>query len=167
MSGRARIGTQIAAVFLALLALGLAPPPAGAARAAPPALVGVAATGEHALSLDELRAMPWTTVTTRNMFNDDMVAYRGPLMRDVLARLGLGAADSVFLLAANDYSVEIPTKDFRDWDVIVAMEADGAPLSPRVTGPLWLIYPQSEHRELDGFVYAQRLIWQLVRIEAR
>jgi hypothetical protein len=141
--------------------------PARQGLAASPALVGVDATRRQALSLPELRAMPWTKVATKNLFNDKIVEYRGPLMRDVLARIGLSDARSVVLVAANDYSVEIPTVDFRDWDVIVAMEADGDPLSPRETGPLWLIYPQTGHPELEGSIYAQRLIWQLVQVEAR
>ncbi|WP_181164425.1 molybdopterin-dependent oxidoreductase [Amaricoccus solimangrovi] len=159
------------AVALGLgLAGGLAGPGPVLAREAETAAL-TASPGESgaetSLSLAELRAMPWTTVSTRNLYNDGVVAYAGPLMRDVLARLGLDGADSVICVALNDYEVEIPTADFRDWDVILAMEADGAPLSPRETGPLWIIYPQTDHPELDAPIYNQRLIWQLIRIEAR
>ena len=54
-----------------------------------------------------------------------MVAYRGPLVRDVLAQLGLDDVEQVRFIAANDYFVDIPTEDFRDYDAILAMEADG------------------------------------------
>ena len=165
-------GNRMAVPWLAMVffvALGCVSPvfPARQVLAATQGLTGVDATHRRTLSLDELRAMPWTTVATRNIFNDKVVDYRGPLMRDVLARLGLGEARCVLLAAANDYLVEIPTSDFREWNVIVAMEADGFPLSPRETGPLWLIYPQTGHPELGGTIYAQRLIWQLVQVEAR
>lgn len=132
-----------------------------------PVLVGRCATEEQALSLADLQGMRWTTVATRNRYNDKVVVYRGPLMRDVLTRLGMGEVENVSLTAANDYSVDVPTTDFREWDVIVAMEADGQALPARETGPLWVIYPQTGHPELDGTVYAQRLIWQLVQIDAR
>ena len=51
-------------------------------------------------------------------------------------------------IAANDYFVDIPTQDFRDYDAILAMEADGKQLSRRDKGPLWLMYPISDHAEL-------------------
>lgn len=165
MVGKALMGTWLAALALALTLAS----PEGRAGAEGPALRGLGRdpVAETALSLTELRELPWVTVATRTSFNDGMVAYRGPLMRDVLTALGLPDARSVFCVAANDYSVEIPTRDFYDWDVILAMEADGTPLPPRETGPLWVIYPVSDHPELDSRLYNQRLIWQLVRIEAR
>ena len=144
----------------------------GAARAegetGPPALVGIlpGQAAEASLSLSELRGLPWRTIRTRNPFNDTEVAYSGPLMRDVLAALGLEGAAKVRCVALNDYSVDIPTSDFAKWDVIIAMEADGTPLSPRETGPLWIIYPQTGRPELVAPEIDQRLIWQLVRIEA-
>lgn len=166
--GKGRFGTCLAA-FALILILTAPGGRAGAVGPEAPALTAVATDpeAETALSLGDLRALPWTTIATRTPFNDGVVAYRGPLMRDVLHALGLSDAASVFCLAVNDYSVEIPTRDFHDWDVILAMEADGAPLPPRETGPLWIIYPVSDHPELGGRVYSERLIWQLIRIEAR
>ena len=47
------------------------------------------------------------------------------------------------------------------------MEADGEKLSRREKGPLWLMYPISDHAELNDPIYLRRLIWQVVRIEAQ
>ena len=69
--------------------------------------------------------MPQVTVVTENEFVDGRVAYRGPLVRDVLAQFGLDDVERVRLVAANDYFVDIPTEDFRVYDAILAMEADG------------------------------------------
>jgi hypothetical protein len=118
------------------------------------------------LSLDELAALPQVTVVTENEFSDGEVAYRGPLVRDVLARFGLDQAPEVRFTAANDYFVDIPAEDFSAYDAILAMEADGKPLSRRDKGPLWLMYPISDHAELKDPAYLRRLIWQVVRIEA-
>jgi hypothetical protein len=152
------------AVLVGLAAL--APP--GTAHAEGAALQLVA--GEPArtveLSLEELAAMPQVTLVTENEFADGTVAYRGPLVRDVLAQLGLQDLDFARFVAANDYYVDIPTEDFRNYDAILAMEADGEPLSRREKGPLWLMYPISDHPELRDPIYLRRLIWQLVRIEA-
>lgn len=117
------------------------------------------------LSLDQISAMPQTVVETENEFTDGKVAYRGPLVRDVLAKMGLGAAETIRITAANDYFVDIPTEDFTKYDVILAMEADGEKLSRREKGPLWMMYPISDHSELRDPVYMRRLIWQVVRIE--
>jgi hypothetical protein len=118
------------------------------------------------LSLEALESLPQTTIVTENEFANGMVAYRGPLMRDVLAQFGLDHVGQVRLVAANDYFVDVPTEDFRAYDAILAMEANGKPLSRRDKGPLWLMYPISDHPELNDPSYLRRLIWQLVRIEA-
>ena len=117
------------------------------------------------LTLENLAALPQTTVVTENEFSNGLVAYRGPLARDVLNQLSLMEFESVRFIAANDYFVEIPTEDFRRYDVILAMEADGAPLARRDKGPIWLMYPISDQEELGDPIYIHRLIWQVVRIE--
>jgi hypothetical protein len=136
------------------------------AQAASPALELVRQAETVELSLDDLAAMPQVTVATENEFTDGKVAYRGPLVRDVLAQLQLDELENVRFVAANDYYVDIPTQDFLDYDVILAMSADGERLSRREKGPLWLMYPISDHAELESPLYLRRLIWQVVRIEA-
>ncbi len=161
---RAASRTLSQALFLGMLALG----PVGPASAGAPdlRLVGTGAAKTLDLSLEQLEAMPQVTVVTGNEFSDGKVTYRGPLVRDVLAELGLDKLDTVRFIAANDYYVDIPTQDFRDYDAILAMEADGQKLSRREKGPLWLMYPISDHASLNDPVYMRRLIWQVVRIEA-
>lgn len=117
-------------------------------------------------TLEELEALPQVKIVTENEFSDGVVTYRGPLVRDVLESLALDGVETVRFTAANDYSIEIPTSDFRRYDVILAMEADGNRLSRRERGPLWLMYPISDNPELRDRIYNDRLIWQVVRIES-
>lgn len=119
------------------------------------------------LSLEDLEAMPQATVATTNDFVDGKVTYRGPLVRDVLARVGLDKADNVRFTAANDYYVDIPTQNFRDYDAILALEADGERLSRRDKGPIWLMYPISDYPALRDPIYTRRLIWQVVKITSQ
>jgi hypothetical protein len=163
---RLRAASRALSPIVLALALGLGPVPALAGAAALE-LVGTDQQEMLELSLDELAAMPQVTVATENEFSDGIVDYRGPLVRDVLARLGLDELETVRFIAANDYYVDIPTSDFRDFDAILAMEADGERLSRREKGPLWLMYPISDHAELNDPIYLRRLIWQVVRIEAQ
>lgn len=117
-------------------------------------------------TLEELAALPQATIATENEFTDGEVEYSGPLVRDVLEHLALDEAETIRFTAANDYYVDVPSSDFRRYNVILALEADGARLSRRDKGPLWLMYPLSDHSELKDPIYNTRLIWQVVRIDA-
>ena len=153
----------LAGALLVSLAAGL---PGEARAGADLELVAVDRRTTLDLSLEALEALPQTTVVTENEFANGKVAYSGPLVRDVLAKLGLDHVQQVRMVAANDYFVDIPTEDFIRYDAILAMQADGVRLSRRDKGPLWLMYPISDHVELNDPVYLRRLIWQVVRIEA-
>lgn len=117
------------------------------------------------MTLEDLSRLPQATIVTENDFANGRVAYRGPLVRDVLAAARLDAAQVLRFSAANDYFIDIPVLDFRRFDVIIAMEANGEKLSRRDKGPLWMMYPISDHAELREPPYIHRLIWQVVRIE--
>jgi hypothetical protein len=149
------------AIALALLASGFV-----AMAAAQTALTLQRGPETLELTLDDLTALPQHTVVTTNEFTDTPVAYTGPLARDVLELLALDGLDVVRFTAVNDYYIDVPTEDLHRYDVVLAMEADGKALSRRDKGPLWLMYPLSEHPELAGPIYNARLIWQVVRVDA-
>ena len=151
--------------LLAFLLILFSPPLSAAARADAVALTVVNGSDEVAFKLDHLAGMPQATVVTDTEFTDGLVEYRGPLVRDFLESLGMGDAETVRFTAANDYFVDIPTSDFREYDVILAMEADGVALSRRTKGPLWLMYPIADFPELRDRIYNNRLIWQVIKIE--
>jgi len=115
----------------------------------------------------DMLALPQVTVTTENEFIDGLAEFSGPLARDVVALLGPGDFDTVTLKAANDYSVDVPLDDFLQYDVIFAMFQNGERLSPRDKGPIWVIYPMSEHKELRDRIFNDRLIWQLIAISVK
>lgn len=117
-------------------------------------------------TMAELEALPQVTIVTESEFTDEAAAYRGPLVRDVLEHHGLENEETLRFTAANDYYVDIPSSDFRKYNAVLALEVDGVQLSRRDKGPLWLMYPLSDHGELMSPVYNTRLIWQVVRIEA-
>jgi hypothetical protein len=157
---------QRPALLLALM-LGLfSSPLAQVARADDVALTLINDAETLSFTLDEIGALPQATVVTDTEFTDGLVEYRGPLVRDVLGLLGMDELDTVRFMAANDYFVDIPTSDFRKYNVILALEADGVALSRRTKGPLWLMYPIADYPELRDRVYNNRLIWQVVKIES-
>lgn len=165
MSSASRAVSRAFRLILVLALAAAAPVAAGTADSALE-LVAAGRSRTLDLSLADLADLPQVVVRTENEFSDGVVAYRGPLVRDVLAKLGLDRLQAVRFVAVNDYYVDIPTSDFTDYDAILAMEADGKPLSRRDKGPLWLMYPISDNAALRDPIYLRRLIWQVIRIEA-
>jgi len=53
-------------------------------------------------------------------------------------------ADATILkvTALNDYTIEVPIADAKEWPTILALKADGENMSVRDKGPLWLVYPR-------------------------
>ena len=114
----------------------------------------------------DLLALEQAVVITENEFVDDEAEFSGPLARDVVALLNNPEITVFQLVAVNEYAVEVPVSDFIDYDVIFALFQDGERFSPRDKGPIWVIYPMSDHPELQDRIYNDRLIWQMVRIDA-
>jgi len=119
------------------------------------------------LTRSELQQLDQVELRTENEFVDGLTTFTGPLARDVLDSVGRGVRNTVLLTAANDFQVEIPISDFDNYDVVFALSANGETLSPRDKGPIWVIYPMSQHNELQDPIFNARLIWQLVRIDIR
>lgn len=122
---------------------------------------------EKGLSLEDLMGLDQVEITTSNEFVDGKKVFKGPLVRDILILCRAGDARQVSLIAANDYQVEVDAQEFFKYDAILALSMDGEMLSKRDKGPIWVIYPMSDHAELRKPIYNSRLIWQLVKMEYR
>lgn len=118
-----------------------------------------------AYSLADLQAFDQITMRTSNEFVDGIATFTGPLAMAVLEDAGLPGDGMVRMTAANDYLIEVDTREFRHYGVILALTQDGKALSRRDKGPIWMMYPTSQFDELKEPVYNSRLIWQLVRID--
>jgi hypothetical protein len=125
------------------------------------------AQAEARFSEADLLALPQVTIRTRTEFTDGVVEFVGPLARDAVAFIDAGAATTAHMVAANDYAIDIPLSDIADYDVILALQANGVRLTIRDKGPIWLMYPLDDHTELQDPMYNNRLIWQLTSIELR
>ena len=85
-------------------------------------------------------------------------------MRDVLKLAGI-QSKMVTAKALNDYSAPIDTADAYSYDVLLATHQDGKRMSRRSKGPIWVIYPLSQHAELNQTVYHRKMVWQVKEIE--
>ncbi|MDA1287029.1 MAG: hypothetical protein O3A08_11495 [Proteobacteria bacterium] len=120
-----------------------------------------------AMTLEDLQHLTQTGIKTSNEFVDGVKSFRGPLARLVLLQCKGGTPETLTLTAANDYQIKVQAKEFFDYDVILALSMDGVLLSSRDKGPIWVIYPMSQHAELRDPVFNTGLIWQLNKMDCR
>ncbi len=119
------------------------------------------------MSEEAFMGLDQVIMNTENEWVDGMTAFEGPLARDVLALITDFDAASVKLVAVDDYSVSTPIEHFLEFDVIFAHSMDGNRLSSRSKGPIWVLYPLSDNKELQDPVYNQYQIWQLAAVEVQ
>ena len=110
------------------------------------------------LGLHELR--------TSTVYTKGIPTFRGVLMRDVLDYFDVRASH-VQVHAIDGYSIEIPTEDFKNFDVLIAFEVNGKRLRVRDKGPAWIVYPRDQFKELQYTLYDDRWVWQINFIEAK
>lgn len=133
------------------------------AQTAPLEVVGRVRGGVVHLDRTALAALPKSTVVTGTPWTNGESRFEGVLLRDVLAAVG-AYGTSVRAQALNDYAATIPIAEAFAFDVLVAWKQDGRLLERRDKGPFWIIYPWSQHPELDDRIHRQRAVWQLFRL---
>ncbi|WP_424988557.1 hypothetical protein [Microbulbifer sp. S227A] len=111
-----------------------------------------------------LEALDSRTIETTTIWTDGVQRFRGASLLALTTLLGI--EDGVLRAAAvNDYSVEIPVSDAVEDGPIIAYELNGAPMSLRNKGPLWIVYPFDGNGAYRSEQIYTRSIWQLDRIE--
>ncbi len=113
-----------------------------------------------------LEAMPFTVIETMTPWTDAIARFEGPLARDLMKRVG-ARGSRLLATALNDYTVEIPIKDFESYPVILAMKMNGKVLRTRNKGPLWVIYPWSDQPGLRNETGYGRSIWQIQELAVK
>ncbi|NOR32204.1 MAG: molybdopterin-dependent oxidoreductase [Sulfitobacter sp.] len=115
-------------------------------------------------TLEELLAMPQTTVVTTNDYVDELTTFQGPSLRLVLEEMDVDQSANLKMVALNDFASQVPAEDAFTYDVILAVLRNGEEMSVREKGPIWVIYPMDDNPELQDDVYNGRLVWQLKSI---
>ncbi len=113
--------------------------------------------------LEQLGTTAFATSTT---WTDGTPEFEGVLARDILKAVGAHGTTAL-AVALNDYSFEIPISDFEDYPVLFALRMNGVELTARDKGPIWIVYPRDQHRELRNQMTESNWVWQLARIDVR
>jgi hypothetical protein len=118
-----------------------------------------------AATLERLGIVGYTTETA---WSDNPIAFEGVLFSSLLNVVGADAgATTLKITALNDYAIEIPIEDARELATVLALKADGAYMSVRDKGPLWLVYSRHINSEFGTDKYNARWIWQIATIEVK
>ncbi|TNF19230.1 MAG: oxidoreductase [Rhodobacteraceae bacterium] len=162
--------------FLAGLTLACLAPAAGADHLRDPegpviltvsgAIAHHNAGDEARFDLDMLRALDAREVTTSTIWTEGAIRFTGVSLDVLLAHVG-ASGSTVAARAINDYTVEIPASDATPEGALLAYGMNGAPMSRRDKGPLWVIYPFDASVDYRSEVIYSRSIWQLDRMEIR
>lgn len=110
-----------------------------------------------------LAALPAAKIETTTLWTEGKQTFVGVPMQDLLAAVK-ATGTSLSATAINDYAVAIPVEDWSKGGPVLAYERNGAPMSLREKGPLWVIYPFDSGAEFRTEVIYSRSIWQLDRI---
>lgn len=113
-----------------------------------------------------LEELGTTTVQTSTPWTDGIQKFRGVLVRDVLDLAG-AEGKVIRAIALNDYIIDIPVADFRDYPVLLALEMNGAELKVRDKGPIWIVYPLDQFEDLKGRRTERKMVWQLKELQVR
>jgi hypothetical protein len=116
-----------------------------------------------AFDREMLLAMPQITFRTRTIWTDGVQEFSGVPLAAIASKVG--AKGTVLrAMAVNDYAVDIPIEALEEETPIVALTMNGAAMTVRDKGPLWIVYPYDASPDYQNEVVYSRSIWQLVRL---
>ena len=124
----------------------------------------VSANGaDHKFTLKELQSLPEHSFETETIWTEGPQEFEGVSLRTLLEHLAVTEGD-INATAINDYTVTIPYEDATADGPMVAYHANGAEMSRRGKGPLWIVYPYDSDLKYQTETIYSRSIWQLDRI---
>jgi hypothetical protein len=124
------------------------------------------ADGVAEFDLAMLEAIGLESFSTMTPWYKDRVTFEGVPMASLLQTVGADGT-SVSVTALNDYTTEIPTEDFTKYRVILALKRDGAYMTVKDKGPLFIVYPYDSDPALKHQRIYSRSAWQVASIAVK
>lgn len=105
-------------------------------------------------------------LATSTAWTEGRTEFEGVLARDLLDAVG-AEGSGVTATALNDYSVSIPLDELRRYPVLLALKMNGQYLKIMDKGPIWIVYPRDQNKELQDSLTDKKWVWQLreLRVE--
>lgn len=172
LSGRVRRkpGAAFACILAAAALLCASPPALALERPSGPVILTVSGNiartngpGIAEFDVDMLRALDITAFDTSTIWTDGVSRYEGVRLSVLLDTVG-AEGETVTAKALNDYSVSFPVAEVDPDAPILAFRRDGAPMSVRDKGPIWILYPYDQNTAYQSEQVYSRSVWQLDRL---
>jgi len=115
------------------------------------------------LTRADLEAMETVSFETSTIWTDGVQSFTGVPLSAIAASLGVRNG-TLLASAVNDYTIEFPVVDAMQDGPVIAFLRNGAPMSVRNKGPLWLVYPFDSDPAFQTELAYSRSIWQMDRL---
>lgn len=113
-----------------------------------------------------IERLPNRQITTENPWGRGGSSDESVGLADVLRFARADDATTV-VSAPSDYRTDNPVVDLDAYRVVLADKRDGADLPVRDRGPLFVVFPFSDHPELRTDVRYAQSVWQVNRITVK
>jgi len=120
---------------------------------------------EMTVTVSELEEAGLYQIRTTSPWETGDLTFQGVLLREFLSAAGLGDSEKITIRAIDNYTQTIPREDWTKWPVMLATRQNGELLTRRMQGPVRLIYPITDHPELDTEIHKTRWVWLIDSIE--
>jgi hypothetical protein len=91
--------------------------------------------------------------------------FTGVLLSQLLEMVGAEPeAQTLELVALNEYKADLAVGDTQKWPVLFALQADGAYIPPDDGGPAIIIFPFDDYPEIDHATYDPKWVWSMTEI---
>jgi hypothetical protein len=131
---------------IACAANGLAPPRDRVVLTVTGAIAITNAPARADFDLESLERLGLVRLTTWTPWTEGEIEFEGVWARRLMQAVRAKGRE-VDALALNDYEQTIPLEDFDKYDVLLATRVNGRLMRVRDKGPIWIVYPWSEHSE--------------------
>ena len=111
----------------------------------------------------DLKALPEVSFETETIWTEGVQHFTGVSMATMIQHLGV-TDGTLVLQAVNDYTVELPVASAVEGGPIIAYELNGAHMTRRNKGPLWVVFPYDSNSNFQTEEIFSQSAWQLVRI---
>ncbi len=118
------------------------------------------ADGRADFDMAMLLAMPAAKISTTTQWTDGVTEFEGVLLKDVFAVVA-ASGKSIKATALNDYIADLDVETLVNSGAILAYRVNGADISVRDKGPLWIMFPFDENPQLKAETIYSQSVWQL------
>src|SRR4029453_5914530 len=130
------------------------------------AISGAGGSGRIDFGLNALEQLGLTKLKTWTPWTEGDVEFEGVWARRLMQAVGAQGTE-VEARALNDYEEVIPIDDFHRYDVLLALRMNGQLMRTRDKGPIWIVYPWSDHPELDDFATRENSVLRMNALHVR